>query len=96
MEVDNLEEKKRVNYENISMSNAQLIGKKNYSSKKEIEVNKILKIFFQKKKLNKLLLHKIINFCSKKITKKLNKINIKNITETYYVLYNCHRTFYSY
>ena len=38
MEVDALEEKKAVDYKNISMSNALLIGKKDYTGRKEIEV----------------------------------------------------------
>lgn len=37
-EVESLGEKKRPNYENISMSNALLVGKKQ-SNRKEIEVN---------------------------------------------------------
>jgi len=43
-----LSEKKRPNYENISMSNALLVGKKQ-SSRREIEVN-----YFQKK-FNKII-----------------------------------------
>ena len=37
-EVDSLAEKKRPNYDNISMSNALLVGKPKHKSKKEIEV----------------------------------------------------------
>ena len=44
-EVESLGEKKRPNYENISMSNALLVGKKESSGRKEIEVNKLLEKF---------------------------------------------------